>query len=87
MWTGCGIGAGGPTTSATPTPEDSSPRTAVVVPFVEVERPPTTVTHVEVASTDSIEILTSVEAVAALRADNARLAAEREHYRERSSAH
>ncbi len=30
----------------------------MVVPFVEVERPPTTVTHAEVASTDSIEILT-----------------------------
>jgi hypothetical protein len=42
---------------ATPTPEDSPLRRAVDVPFVEVERPPTPVTHAEVASTDSIEIL------------------------------
>jgi hypothetical protein len=43
--------------AATPTPEDLPPRRAVV-PFVEVERPPTTVMHAEVASIDSIEILT-----------------------------
>jgi transposase len=43
--------------AATPTP-DSAAKTAVVVPFVEVERPPTTVTLAEPISADSIEILT-----------------------------
>jgi hypothetical protein len=30
----------------------------VVVPFLEIERPPTTVRHAEVTSPDAIEILT-----------------------------
>jgi hypothetical protein len=44
--------------AATRAREDSPPKTAVVVPFVEVERPPTTVTPAEVTSADWIEILT-----------------------------
>jgi transposase len=44
--------------AATPTPESSPPTTAVVVPFLEIERPPTTVRHAEVTSPDAIEILT-----------------------------
>jgi hypothetical protein len=51
--------------AATLPPEDSPPKTGVVVPFVEVERVPTTVTQVKVAptrkppsTTESIEIIT-----------------------------
>jgi hypothetical protein len=39
-------------------PEDSPASTAVVVPFVEVERAPATVTPAEIGPAHSIEILT-----------------------------
>ena len=38
-------------------PEDSPPSTAVVIPFVEVESAPVTVTPAEIGPAGSIEIL------------------------------
>jgi hypothetical protein len=53
------------TPTVTPPPTESSPNTGVVVPFVEVQRAPTTATRVKVTpttkpepTTESIEIIT-----------------------------